>query len=103
VRPLYQEKAEGLTCGMSPANTLLDHTPRDGVDNFVTITGGKWTTYRLMAEETVTWSAKNLASDCPCQTATTVLKSPGERKFYTLGQRLESWKQASGPPAYLRM
>lgn len=90
VRPLYQEKAEGADLrDVTRKYTLLDHTPRDGVDNFVTITGGKWTTYRLMAEETADLVCKKLGVERPCQTATTVLKSPGDKKFYTLGQRLE--------------
>lgn len=29
---------------------LLDHAERDGLDGFITITGGKLMTYRLMAE-----------------------------------------------------
>lgn len=90
VRPLYQEKAEGADLrDVTRKYTLLDHTPRDGVDNFITITGGKWTTYRLMAEETVDLVCQKLGTERPCQTATTMLKSLGETKFYTLGQRLE--------------
>jgi glycerol-3-phosphate dehydrogenase len=90
VRPLYQEKAEGADLrDVTRKYTLLDHTPRDGVDNFITITGGKWTTYRLMAQEVVDLACKKLGTERPCQTATTMLKSPGDKKFYTLGQRLE--------------
>ncbi len=29
---------------------LLDHAARDGLEGFITITGGKLMTYRLMAE-----------------------------------------------------
>ncbi len=29
---------------------LLDHAKRDGLEGFITITGGKLMTYRLMAE-----------------------------------------------------
>ncbi len=90
VRPLYQEKAEGTDLrDVTRKYTLLDHTTRDGVDNFITITGGKWTTYRLMAEETVDLVCKKLGIERPCQTATTELPSPDEKKFYTLGQRLK--------------
>lgn len=38
---------------------LLDHAERDGLDGFITITGGKLMTYRLMAE----W-----ATDLVCKT-----------------------------------
>ena len=41
------------TRDVTRAHALLDHRARDGVDGFVTITGGKVTTFRLMAEETV--------------------------------------------------
>ncbi len=91
VRPLYQDKEAGDLRDVTRKYTLLDHTERDGVDNFITITGGKWTTYRLMAEETVDLVCKKLGTKRPCRTATTLLKNPeGEgHAFYTLGQRLE--------------
>jgi len=55
----------------------------------VTITGGKWTTYRQMAEHTVDLVCKKLDAERPCQTATTMLKIPGEPKHFSLGQRLQ--------------
>lgn len=90
VRPLYQEKVAGDLRDVTRKYTLLDHATRDGIENFVTITGGKWTTYRMMAEHTVDLVCQKLDTVRPCQTATTQLKSPhGETKFYTLGQRLQ--------------
>lgn len=90
VRPLYQETGAGEDLrDVSRAYTLLDHAHRDGVGNLVTITGGKWVTYRLMAEHTVDLVCQKLGTDRPCQTATTVLKSDNEPKFHTLGQRLK--------------
>jgi glycerol-3-phosphate dehydrogenase len=90
VRPLYQEKEAGADLRkVTRKYALLDHSPRDGVDNFVTITGGKWTTYRLMAEHTVDLVCQKLDTERPCQTATTVLQSHGEKKFFALGQRLD--------------
>jgi glycerol-3-phosphate dehydrogenase len=35
------------------AHTVIDHSQVDGVGRFVTIVGGKFATYRLMAEETM--------------------------------------------------
>ena len=52
VRPLYQEGYGGASRDATRALTLLDHRQRDGVAGFLTITGGKWTTFRLMAETT---------------------------------------------------
>ena len=90
VRPLYQEKAAGADLRkVTRKYALLDHTDHDGVDNFITITGGKWTTYRQMAEHTVDLICEKLGVQRPCQTATTVLKTHGESKLFTLGQRLE--------------
>lgn len=91
VRPLYQEHgADKDLRHVTRAYTLLDHTVRDGVENFVTITGGKWTTYRQMAEHTVDLVCQKLGTERPCQTAHTRLKAPDrETHFYTLGQRLK--------------
>jgi glycerol-3-phosphate dehydrogenase len=94
VRPLYQEKASAEDLReVTRAYTLLDHLPRDGVDNFVTITGGKWVTYRLMAEHTVDLVCKKLGTERPCRTATTVLAPDGEKKYYSLSQRLAKQEQ----------
>ncbi|HEX3618285.1 MAG TPA: FAD-dependent oxidoreductase, partial [Solirubrobacteraceae bacterium] len=52
VRPLFEDaKASDTdTRDVTRAHALLDHEQRDGVRGFVTITGGKLTTYRMMAE-----------------------------------------------------
>lgn len=90
VRPLYQEKEAGADLRkVTRKYALLDHLTRDGVDSFVTITGGKWTTYRMMAEHTLDMVCQKLGTERPCQTATTVLHSHGDKNHFTLGQRLE--------------
>jgi glycerol-3-phosphate dehydrogenase len=90
VRPLYQETTAGADLRqVTRKYALLDHAPRDGVEGLVTITGGKWTTYRQMAEHTVDLICQKLGTERPCQTATTLLKSPDEPKLFTLGQRLK--------------
>lgn len=90
VRPLYQEKGAGADLrDVTRAFALLDHTPRDGVDNIVTITGGKWVTYRMMAEHTVDLVCQKLGTERPCQTATTPLKFNGHKKHHQLGRRLD--------------
>ena len=52
VRPLYEENeaAEGREAKRTFA--VLDHATRDGVGGFATVVGGKFTTYRMMAERT---------------------------------------------------
>ena len=50
MRPLYEEGAgtEGREAKRTFA--VLDHAAGDGVGGLVTVVGGKFTTYRLMAE-----------------------------------------------------
>jgi len=98
VRPLYQEKAAGADLReVTRAYTLLDHLPRDGVDNFITITGGKWATHRQMAERTVDLVCQKLGTERPCQTAFTELLAPEGRKFYSLGERLRKVEMGEWP------
>ncbi|MFZ0546656.1 MAG: anaerobic glycerol-3-phosphate dehydrogenase subunit GlpA [Candidatus Promineifilaceae bacterium] len=94
VRPLYQETKVADTRDVTRAYTLLDHETRDGVTGFITITGGKWTTYRQMAEVTVNRVCEKLGTDRPCRTAEEVIPDPfGPRLrdkagFHFLGARL---------------
>lgn len=72
VRPLYEppveggEKEEGRE--VSRAFYTLDHEVLDGVGGFITITGGKLTTSRLMAEKTVDLVCAKMGIDVPCRT-----------------------------------
>lgn len=87
VRPLYQEGYSGESRNATRSFTLLDHKERDGLAGFLTITGGKWTTFRLMAEKTVDRACLHLGVDRPCTTADTPV--PGiEQGHYWLGHRL---------------
>ncbi len=87
VRPLYQEHYTGSSRDATRAFTLLRHAARDGVRGFLTMTGGKWTTFRLMAEKAVDAACEQLGARNPCVTAQTV--TPGvEQGHYWLGHRL---------------
>lgn len=87
VRPLYQEGYTGDSRDATRALALLDHRQRDGVSGFLTITGGKWTTFRLMAEKTMDKACEQLGVERPCRTANTPV--PGvEQGYYWLGHRL---------------
>jgi glycerol-3-phosphate dehydrogenase len=90
VRPLFQDTKEDVadTRDVTRAHTLLDHAERDGVSGFVTITGGKLTTFRLMAEETVDAVCRQLGEERPCTTATERLPGSEEGEHYMLGERL---------------
>lgn len=92
VRPLFQDTYTGGGRDVTRKLALLDHKEREGVAGFLTITGGKWTTFRLMAEATVDDICKHLGTDRPCLTATTPV--PGaEQGHYWLGSRLHAVEQ----------
>ena len=98
VRPLYQEKLGSADLrDVTRAYALLDHMPRDGVDNFVTITGGKWATHRQMAERTVDLVCQKLGTERPCQTATMELQTAEAKRLHTLGRRLKKLEQGELP------
>ena len=91
VRPLFEDAKESDTDtrDVTRAHALLDHEQRDGVRGFVTITGGKLTTYRMMAEETVDAVCKHLGDVVrPCTTATEPLPGSESGATYRLGERL---------------
>ena len=74
VRPLVGSKGEGAT-GRELSRTfkVFDHAERDGVEGFVTVTGGKGTTLRAMAERGADVVCAKLGIDEPCRTRETVL------------------------------
>jgi glycerol-3-phosphate dehydrogenase len=76
VRPLYKDQDTTSDRDISRTYKLLDHRERDGVDGIMSIVGGKWTTYRLMAEEAVDEIAKRLGVNKPCRTAEEPLPLP---------------------------
>jgi glycerol-3-phosphate dehydrogenase len=93
-RPLYQESTEAVTDTHHITRTfaLLDHRERDGVDGFLTITGGKLTTYRLMAEETVNAVCRQLGEDRESTTATERLAAC-DNGYMRVGDRLKRREQ----------
>jgi glycerol-3-phosphate dehydrogenase len=95
VRPLFEDaKATGTaTRDVTRAHALLDHRSRDGVGGFVTITGGKATTYRLMAEQTVDAVCDVLGRGAPCTTAVEPLPGSERGETYRLGERLACKEQ----------
>ncbi len=87
VRPLFQETYTGGGRDVTRKLALLDHKEREGLGGLLTITGGKWTTFRLMAEATVDKICEHLDTQRPCTTATTQV--PGsEQGNYWVGHRL---------------
>jgi len=91
VRPLFQDaKATGSSRDVTRAHTLLDHHERDGVKGFLTITGGKLTTMRLMARDIVDAMCAQLGDDRPCTTDKVVLPGSEDLEPYHIGERLRA-------------
>ncbi|MDY5584694.1 MAG: anaerobic glycerol-3-phosphate dehydrogenase subunit GlpA [Arcanobacterium sp.] len=69
-RPLIKDKrvAANDTRHMSRGMSVIDHSTRDGISGFLTIGGGKLTTYRLMAKNIVDYMCEQLGEDRPCTT-----------------------------------
>lgn len=102
IRPLYRpERSEAHeTRALPRTHTILDHEKRDRLPGLVSVIGGKLTTFRLMAEETMDIVCERLNVSAPCPTVDTPLEKP-PRSFYTLPSRwarLESMPTADEPP-----
>jgi glycerol-3-phosphate dehydrogenase len=99
VRPLYEDS--GGTEGREVKRTfaVLDHAERDGVPGLVTVVGGKFTTYRLMAERTADLVCAHLSVTRPCSTKDYLLPDvrvplTGSRPHWP-GYRLEHVESSS--------
>src|ERR671928_118749 len=93
VRPLFQdEKASGDeaidTRDVSRTHAVVDHVARDGVGRFLTMSGGKLTTLRLMAQDLVDAMCRQLGEDRACRTATERPPDNEDGQLYSLGSRL---------------
>lgn len=89
VRPLVASDNDPSGRNVSRGIVLLDHAARDGLDGFITITGGKLMTYRLMAEWATDAVCRKLGNSERCVTAEQPL--PGSR------QSTEKTLQKSSP------
>ncbi len=88
VRPLVA--AEGDTSGrnISRGIVLFDHEKRDGIRGFITITGGKLMTYRLMAEMATDLVCQKLNVGKKCETRTTPLPGSGEGNVKEVSKKI---------------
>jgi glycerol-3-phosphate dehydrogenase len=87
-RPLYSAEEVSDTRDVSRTHVVLDHAARDGVDGFLTITGGKATTFRLMAEHVVDAACEKFGVRRPTQTHEEPLPDSEDGHFYWLGARV---------------
>ena len=80
VRPLVAADNDPSGRSISRGIVCLDHETRDGIPGFITITGGKLMTYRLMAEWATDLACRKLGVDKKCQTAEICLPGSEETK-----------------------
>ncbi len=73
VRPLVAADNDPSGRSISRGIVCLDHETRDGLAGFITITGGKMMTYRLMAEDATNLACQKLGVNAACTTADTPL------------------------------
>jgi glycerol-3-phosphate dehydrogenase len=96
VRPLVAAGPAVDGRGVSRGFALLDHEP-DGVVNLVTITGGKLTTSRVMAERTADHVCARLGVAAPCRTHCEPLPSTAECEWTEPGFAPRAWMRAQAP------
>jgi glycerol-3-phosphate dehydrogenase len=95
-RPLYTPDEVADTRDVSRTHTVIDHAKRDGVEGFITITGGKTTTFRMMAEHAVDAACEKLGVDRPCRTHEEPLPDSEDERFYWLGARVRAREPVPG-------
>lgn len=88
VRPLYQEGNSSGGRSVTRNFALLDHRLRDGLTGMISIVGGKFTTFRLMAEKTVDMAASQMGINVPCRTAEEPLITPVENALLERGKKV---------------
>ncbi len=84
VRPLYDQLVPGAAGAgdrsVTRSHVVVDHAVRDGIENLVSVVGGKVTTYRLMAEQTADLVTRKLGLGARCTTAEEPLPPPEPAK-----------------------
>ena len=91
VRPLFQDARAGEvsdTRDVSRTHAVVDHLERDGLRGLLTMSGGKLTTLRLMAQDLVDAMCEQRGDPRPCRTRE--IRPPGNEdgEPYELGSRL---------------
>ena len=96
VRPLVGVASAGDDRNISRGFALIDHGT-DGLNNFVTISGGKLTTYRLMAEKTADLVCSRLGVTRPCLTKTDPLPETLPARWTQPGLAPKLWMKKHDP------
>lgn len=83
VRPLYLPEGtveDDLGRGVTRDFFVIDHEAADGLAGLISVVGGKFTTYRLMAEKTVDLVAEKLGNSVLCRTHREPLPGAGKEE-----------------------
>lgn len=92
VRPLVASDDDPSGRSISRGIVCLDHATRDGLEGFITITGGKLMTYRLMAEWATDMAFRKLGMTDPgCITADKPLPGSEPAEVKKEKKRLKGW------------
>ncbi|MFA1611880.1 anaerobic glycerol-3-phosphate dehydrogenase subunit GlpA [Halobellus rubicundus] len=91
VRPLYEPPDVGSDdpTDITRDYFLLDHEERDDLGGLTSIVGGKFTTYRMMAEEIADHVCGKFGVDADCRTAEVPL--PGSEDFSVLRDYMDEF------------
>jgi len=93
VRPLLQSVGDSDDRSATRGFALLDHQSQN-LKNFCTITGGKLTTYRLMAEKAADLVAGRMANTTACRTAIDPMPGGDACRWTEPGASPKYWYQA---------
>jgi glycerol-3-phosphate dehydrogenase len=94
VRPLPRQESCDDDRSVSRGFLILDHEA-DGLSNFVTVTGGKLTTFRLMAEKTADILCRRLGVETPCLTREQPIVDHESTKWVLAGIAPHFWRHGS--------
>ncbi len=99
VRPLLSSGDEGEDDrSASRGFGLIDHSRQpEGVENLITITGGKLTTYRLMAEKAADMACGRLGVKASCRTAMEPLPDMVDARWTEPGLAPDYWLRKNDP------
>jgi glycerol-3-phosphate dehydrogenase len=88
IRPLYNPHHDDIdsTRRISRSHVLINHADTDGISGLASIFGGKLTSFRLMAQRTVDFVARELQIDDKCCTDTVPIE-PEKKEFIVLSNR----------------
>jgi glycerol-3-phosphate dehydrogenase len=99
-RPLLPQNGgrTGEDRDITRSYAVIRHAQRDGIGGLISVTGGKLTTYRLMAEDAVDAACAELGVVRPCTTAESPLPGSAEHQYHRLPDRQQKFERLVDGP-----